>query len=134
MNVILNEVKNLLNDNTLSTLSMVGYEGIAPSGDALLAMTHTHISTHNDVILNVVKNLSESADVRRLCYPVDASLSLSRWLRMRLPRLVPSLAMTVYGISLAMTEYSITLGRSFFFFFIEKKKKRKSDNVSTPAN
>ena len=29
------------------------------------------------VILNVVKNLSESANVRLLCYPVDASLSLS---------------------------------------------------------
>ena len=29
------------------------------------------------VILNEVKNLSESADVRLLCYPVDASLSLS---------------------------------------------------------
>mgnify|MGYP006874635809 CR=1 FL=1 len=39
MNVILNEVKNLLSDNTLSTLSMVGYEGIATSGKTLLAMT-----------------------------------------------------------------------------------------------
>ena len=39
MNVILNEVKNLLSGNTLSTLSMVGFEGIATSGDALLAMT-----------------------------------------------------------------------------------------------
>ena len=28
------------------------------------------------VILNVVKNLSESANVRLLCYPVDPSLSL----------------------------------------------------------
>ena len=37
--VILNVVKNLLNDNTLSTLSMVGFEEIATSGDALLAMT-----------------------------------------------------------------------------------------------
>ena len=34
------------------------------------------LNTHY-VILNVVKNLSESADVRLLCYPVDASLSLS---------------------------------------------------------
>ena len=40
MNVILNVVKNLLNDNTLSALSMVGFEEIATSGDALLAMTH----------------------------------------------------------------------------------------------
>ena len=39
--VILNVVKNLLNDNTLSTLSMVGFEEIATSGDALLAMTYT---------------------------------------------------------------------------------------------
>ena len=69
MNVILNVVKNLLSDNTLSTLSMVDFEEIATSGKALLAMTHTH----NNVILNVVKNLSESADVRLLCYPVDAS-------------------------------------------------------------
>ena len=30
-----------------------------------------------DVILNVVKNLSDSANVRLLCYPVDASLMLS---------------------------------------------------------
>ena len=29
------------------------------------------------VILNEVKNLSESANVRLLCYPVDTSLSLS---------------------------------------------------------
>ena len=42
--VILNEVKNLLSGNTLSTLSMVGYEEIATSGDALLAMTHTTTS------------------------------------------------------------------------------------------
>ena len=34
------------------------------------------LNTHY-VILNVVKNLSESANVRRLCYPADASLSLS---------------------------------------------------------
>ena len=27
-----------------------------------------------NVILNVVKNLSESADVRLLCYPIDPSL------------------------------------------------------------
>ena len=39
MNVILNEVKNLLSSNTLSTLSLVGFEEIATSGDALLAMT-----------------------------------------------------------------------------------------------
>ena len=44
MNVILNEVKNLLNSNTLSTLSMVGFEEIATSGKALLAMTHTTTS------------------------------------------------------------------------------------------
>ena len=37
--VILNEVKNLLSDNTLSTLSLVGFEEIATSGKALLAMT-----------------------------------------------------------------------------------------------
>ena len=37
--VILNEVKNLLSGNTLSTLSLVGFEGIATSGKALLAMT-----------------------------------------------------------------------------------------------
>ena len=43
-NVILNVVKNLLNDNTLSTLSMVGCEEIATSGDALLAMTEYSIS------------------------------------------------------------------------------------------
>ena len=43
--VILNVVKNLLNDNTLSTLSMVGFEEIATSGKALLAMTHTHKRT-----------------------------------------------------------------------------------------
>ena len=41
--VILNEVKNLLNDNTLSTLSMVGFEEIATSGKALLAMTEYSI-------------------------------------------------------------------------------------------
>ena len=46
MNVILNEVKNLLSGNTLSTLSMVGYEEIATSGKALLAMTHTQKRTH----------------------------------------------------------------------------------------
>ena len=45
MNVILNVVKNLLNDNTLSTLSLVGFEEIATSGDTLLAMTHTHKHT-----------------------------------------------------------------------------------------
>ena len=45
MNVILNVVKNLLNDNTLSTLSMDGFEEIATSGDALLAMTYTHKHT-----------------------------------------------------------------------------------------
>ena len=60
------ELKNLLSGNTLSTLSMVGFEEIAtgksPRNDA-----------HNIVILNEVKNLSESADVRLLCYPVDAS-------------------------------------------------------------
>ena len=39
MNVILNVVKNLLSGNTLSTLSLAGFEGIATSGDALLAMT-----------------------------------------------------------------------------------------------
>ena len=39
MNVILNVVKNLLGDNTLLTLSLVGFEGIATSGKALLAMT-----------------------------------------------------------------------------------------------
>ena len=43
--VILNEVKNLLTGNTLSTLSMVGFEEIATSGKALLAMTHTHKHT-----------------------------------------------------------------------------------------
>ena len=43
--VILNEVKNLLNDNTLLPLSLVGFEGIATSGKALLAMTHTHKHT-----------------------------------------------------------------------------------------
>ena len=37
--VILNEVKNLLSDITLSTLSMVGCKEIATSGIALLAMT-----------------------------------------------------------------------------------------------
>ena len=37
--VILNVVKNLLNDNTLSTSSLVGFEEIATSGIALLAMT-----------------------------------------------------------------------------------------------
>ena len=37
--VILNVVKNLLNDNTLSTLSLVDFEEIATSGKALLAMT-----------------------------------------------------------------------------------------------
>ncbi len=31
------------------------------------------LNTHY-VILNVVKNLSESADVRLLCYPIDPSL------------------------------------------------------------
>ena len=31
-NVILNVVKNLLNDNILSTVSLVGFEGIATSG------------------------------------------------------------------------------------------------------
>ena len=36
---------NLLNGNTLSPLSMVGFEGIATSGDALLAMTYTHKRT-----------------------------------------------------------------------------------------
>ena len=35
------------------------------------------IANTHYVILNVVKNLSESTDVRLLCYPVDASLSLS---------------------------------------------------------
>ena len=39
MNVILSETKNLLNGNTLSTLSLVGFEEIATSGIALLAMT-----------------------------------------------------------------------------------------------
>ena len=39
-----------------------------------MALTMSALYT---VILNVVKNLSESADVRLLCYPVDASLSLS---------------------------------------------------------
>ena len=43
--VILSETKNLLNGNTLSTLSMVGCEEIATSGKALLAMTHTHTCT-----------------------------------------------------------------------------------------
>ena len=43
--VILSETKNLLNDNTLSTLSMVGCKGIATSGKALLAMTHTQKRT-----------------------------------------------------------------------------------------
>ena len=38
------ELKNLLNDNTLSTLSMVGFEEIATSGNALLAMTVYGIS------------------------------------------------------------------------------------------
>ena len=42
--VILSETKNLLNDNTLSTLSMVGFEEIATSGKTLLAMTHTTTS------------------------------------------------------------------------------------------
>ena len=37
---------------------------------------HVILNAHY-VILNEVKNLSESANVRRLCYPVDASLSLS---------------------------------------------------------
>ena len=44
MNVILNVVKNLLRDNILSTLSLVGFEEIATSGDALLAMTEYSIS------------------------------------------------------------------------------------------
>ena len=43
MNVILNEVKNLLSGNTLSTLSMVGFEEIATSLKAL-AMTDYGIS------------------------------------------------------------------------------------------
>ena len=43
--VILNVVKNLLSGNTISTLSMVGFEEIATSGIALLAMTHTHKHT-----------------------------------------------------------------------------------------
>ena len=38
------ELKNLLNDNTLSTLSLVGFEEIATSGDALLAMTEYSIT------------------------------------------------------------------------------------------
>ena len=73
------ELKNLLSGNTLSTLSMVGFEEIATSGDALLAMTNTltqSILNAHYVILNVVKNLSESTDVRLLCYPIDPSLSL----------------------------------------------------------
>ncbi len=44
MNVILNVVKNLLTGNTPSTLSMVGFEEIATSGIALLAMTYTTTS------------------------------------------------------------------------------------------
>ena len=43
--VILNEVKNLLSGNTLSTLSMVDFEEIATSGKALLAMTYTNKRT-----------------------------------------------------------------------------------------
>ena len=68
MNVILNVVKNLLSGNTLSTLSIVGFEEIATSGKALLAMTEYSITlamthTHNNVILNVVKNLKVSETV-----------------------------------------------------------------------
>ncbi len=42
----------------------------------MLTLYAVILNTHY-VILNEVKNLSESADVRLLCYPVDASLSLS---------------------------------------------------------
>ena len=48
MNVILNEVKNLLHGNTLTTLSMVGCEEIATSGEALLAMTEYCSMPRND--------------------------------------------------------------------------------------
>ena len=51
MNVILNEVKNLLSGNTLSTLSMVGFEEIATSGIALLAMTMLCASITNSSFL-----------------------------------------------------------------------------------
>ena len=71
-----------------------------------------------NVILNVVKNLSESVGVLLLCYPVDASLSLSmtkhseEMLRFRsamtysvneIATSLKALAMTEYGINLAMT-------------------------------
>ena len=39
---------------------------------AMLNAYSVILNTHY-VILNVVKNLEASADVRRLCYPVDAS-------------------------------------------------------------
>ena len=42
----------------------------------MLTLYAVILNTHY-VILNVVKNLSDSTDVRLLCYPVDASLSLS---------------------------------------------------------
>ena len=41
----------------------------------MLALYTVILNAHY-VILNVVKNLSESTDVRLLCYPVDPSLSL----------------------------------------------------------
>ena len=42
----------------------------------MLTLYAVMLNTHY-VILNVVKNLSESTDVRLLCYPIDASLTLS---------------------------------------------------------
>ena len=56
-----------------------------------------------NVILNVVKNLEVSKSVDG-----SASLEILRFTQddresERLPRLVPSLAMTMYSISLAMT-------------------------------
>ena len=60
--VILNVVKNLLNDNTLSTLSMVGFEEIATSGKALLAMTII-LSTLSLVGFEELKHLRDSTTV-----------------------------------------------------------------------
>ena len=62
------ELKNLLSGNILSPLSLVGFEGIATSGKALLAMTEYSIIlamtyTLTQFMLSVVKNLKVSETV-----------------------------------------------------------------------
>ena len=99
--VILNVVKNLLNDNTLSTLSMVGFEEIATSGDALLAMT---------IILSTLSLV----DFEEIATSLTA-LAMTVY--------CITLAMTVYGIRLGRS--------FFFFLFHRENEKKKSKLILT---